>query len=144
MEYYLLLVVRVLTADRCRIRHEAEKCGTDECEVAVKGSGGVGFQPESERRTGAAPVNPKPAILKGNYNVRYGHFFTILLILIFITAHTWANHGPIANSNIPMGNTQAVLAIYTASTSYLPTTSTARCTGANSPRTSSPANGKSP
>lgn len=54
MGYYLLPVTRVLTADCCRIRQEAEKCGADEWEIAVRGSGGVECHPESERRTGAA------------------------------------------------------------------------------------------
>lgn len=53
MGYHLLPAVQVLTADRCRLR-QAEKCGVDECEVAVRGSGGIGCHPESERRTTAA------------------------------------------------------------------------------------------
>lgn len=69
----------------------------------------------------------------------------MLLVLISITARTRTNHSSVANSNTPMATMRAVLAIYTTSASYLPTTtSTARRNGVNSPRTSSPADGKLP
>lgn len=141
MGYYLLLVVRILTIDRCRIRQEAEKCDTDErlhrrCWMS------------SRMRTShrcCDGIKPKTCNTKRQLQRALWVFFTMLLILISITAHSRANHSSVANSNTPMENTQAVLAIYTASASYLPkTTSTARRTGVNLPWTSSPADGKSP
>ena len=87
--------------------------------------------------------------LKGNYDVRRESIFSHddhTDLLPSYSSHSSKSKRciPLANSNTLTGTTPAPPTICTISMSYLPTTtSTTRPTGANSPRTSSPADGKS-